>query len=115
MADSVVGVPGQVAYGLFDFDARETNRDSSLSLRLDDARGSHYVQQLSFGYHRMRDLYTDSLMDGPYQLAALVRDVRSAASREPTWSACWIPAKLPADGPAGDAAGDSGRHPLPAV
>ncbi len=73
--DSVVGVPGQVGYGLIDYDARETNRDSVLSLRLDDARGSHYAQQVSFGYHRMRDLYTDYLMDGPYGLAALVRDV----------------------------------------
>jgi vitamin B12 transporter len=73
--DSVVGVPGQVAYGLIDLDARETNRDTSLSLRLDDARGDHYLQQFSFAYHRVRDLYTDAVGEGPYALAALVRDV----------------------------------------
>lgn len=73
--DSVVGVPGQVAYGLVDFDARETNRDSSLSLRLDDARGGDYLQQFTFAYHRVRDLYTDAMGEGPYALAALVRDV----------------------------------------
>ena len=75
VSDSVVGVPGQVAYGLFDYDARETNRDSVLSLRLDDARGGHYLQQFSLGYHRVRDVYTDSVMQGPYRIAALVRDV----------------------------------------
>ncbi|HSW50213.1 MAG TPA: TonB-dependent receptor plug domain-containing protein, partial [Bryobacteraceae bacterium] len=74
VSDSVVGVPGQVAYGLFDYDARETNRDSVLSLRLDDARGGRYLQQLTFGYHRVRDVYTDTQMQGPYRIAALVRD-----------------------------------------
>jgi outer membrane cobalamin receptor len=81
VADSVVGAPGQTAYGLFDPEARETNRDSSLSLRLDDARGSHFVQQLSFGYHRMRDVYADTVMEGPFSVAALVRDVAEPEPR----------------------------------
>ncbi len=110
--DSVVGVPGQVGYGLFDYDARETNRDSVLSLRLDDARGSHYVQQVSFGYHRMRDLYTDSRMDGPYGLAALVRDVVGAAAANlPGQPAGSEPASR--GNPRGNAPGDPGRHALP--
>lgn len=79
--DSVVGVPGQVGYGLIDHNARETNRDSVLSLRLEDARGPNYLQQVSFVYHRVRDVYTDPLMDGPYQLAALVRDVAAPLPR----------------------------------
>ncbi|MFB3776633.1 MAG: TonB-dependent receptor domain-containing protein [Bryobacteraceae bacterium] len=75
ITDAVTGVPGQVGYGLFDLDAKETNRDSSVSLRLDDVRGGNYAQQVSFAYHRMRDLYSDSQMQGPYAVAALVRDV----------------------------------------
>jgi vitamin B12 transporter len=75
VTDSVVGAPGQVAYGLIDFDARETNRDTALSIRLDDARGGGYLQQFSLAYHRVRDLYTDAVGEGPYPLAALVRDV----------------------------------------
>lgn len=98
--DSVVGVPGQVGYGLFDYDARETNRDSVLSLRLDDARGSRYTQQVAFGYHRMRDLYTDSRMNGPYGLAALVRDVVVPQPR--TYLVRLLnPNQLPAEIPAG--------------
>ncbi|RPI08025.1 MAG: TonB-dependent receptor, partial [Acidobacteriales bacterium] len=100
LADSVVGAPGQVGYRLFDLDARETNRDSSLSLRLDDSRGSRYVQQLSFGYHRMRDLYTDGLMDGPYKVAALVRDEPSPPAR--TYLVSLLdPANLPVQVPPG--------------
>jgi vitamin B12 transporter len=100
VADSVVGVPGQVAYGLVDFDARETNRDSTLSLRLDDTRGSHYAQQFSFGYHRMRDLYTDSRMDGPYKLEALVRDVETPQPR--TYLVSLLdPERLPSQAPPG--------------
>lgn len=75
IGDAAMGVPGQVAYGLIDRDARETNRDAVVSLRLNDSRGPDYVQQVSFAYHRVRDVYTDLLMDGPYQLSALVRDV----------------------------------------
>ncbi len=100
VSDSVVGVPGQVAYGLIDYDARETNRDSVLSLRLDDARGGRYAQQVSFGYHRVRDVYTDTQMQGPYRLAALVRD--AGAARPRTYLDRLLdPAALPAAAPPG--------------
>ena len=37
--DSYTGTPGQVAYGLTNFDANEKDRDSAVSVRLDDRRG----------------------------------------------------------------------------
>lgn len=79
--DAGLGVPGQVGYGLYDFDARETTRDNALSLRLDDARGAHYFQTASFTYHRLRDWYIDPAMEGPYPIALLVRDVYSPVHR----------------------------------
>ncbi len=79
--DAILGVPGQVAYGFFDFDAMETTRDTTVSLRLDDARGRHYLQRVSWGYHRVRDLFTDPNMEGPYPIAMLVRDVLSPVHR----------------------------------
>ncbi|HXG32932.1 MAG TPA: TonB-dependent receptor [Bryobacteraceae bacterium] len=98
--DSILGVPGQVAFGLFDHDARETNRDSALSLRLDDARGSRYFQTASFAYHRGRDVFTDERLDGPYALAALVRDVEGPPRR--TYLVRLLdPARLPSVVPAG--------------
>jgi len=71
--DSYTGTPGQVAYGLYDYTATEFDRDSALSIRLDDARGAHFVQHATFGYHRYRDEYDDPNGAGPYDLAALVR------------------------------------------
>ncbi|MCS6953154.1 MAG: TonB-dependent receptor [Bryobacterales bacterium] len=79
--DSTLGVPGQVAFGLVDHDAFETNRDYVVSLRLEDARGSRYLQSASFGHHRVRDVYTNQRLDGPYALAALVRDVAGPPRR----------------------------------
>lgn len=73
--DSFTGAPGQVFYGLTDRDARNADRDSALSIRLDDARGSHYTQRAAFGYHRYRDRFDDAIVDGPYNLAALIRTV----------------------------------------
>lgn len=58
--DSYAGTPGQVYYGLTDYLANETDRDSTVSLRLDDARGKRFVEHATFGYHRLRDLYTDN-------------------------------------------------------
>lgn len=98
--DSVLGAPGQVGFGLVDNDAHETNRDTSLSLRLDDARGSRYFQRFTFGYHRMRDLYTDLNCDGPYDLAAIVRD--SYAPEQRTYLVRLLdPANIPAVLPVG--------------
>jgi len=72
--DSMLGTPNQVGFGLYDFHANESTRDSLLSVRVDDTRGSRYTQSFSFGYHRSRDLYLDGGTDGPYYIAALVRD-----------------------------------------
>lgn len=96
--DTALGVPGQVRYGLFDSDARETNRDTLATLRLDDARSSRFIQSAFFGYHRSRDVYTDLKMDGPYQVALLVRDVASPVRRtyrEAVLDPRAIPATLP--------------------
>ena len=100
VSDSVLGVPGQVAFGLYDLDARETNRQSLVSLRLENARGGHYWQSFSFGYGHVRDLFTDSQMDGPYQLAALVRD--NGASLPRTYLVSLLnPDRLPSVLPSG--------------
>jgi len=79
--DSYTGVPGQVAYSLTDYTATETARDSALSVRLDDARGSRLVQHSTFGYHRYRDQYQDPNGAGPYNLAALVQSVPGPGSQ----------------------------------
>jgi vitamin B12 transporter len=98
--DSILGVPGQVAFGLVDHDARQTNRDYALSLRLEDARGSRYFQTASFGFHRVRDVFADQQLDGPYALAALVRDVAGPPRR--TYLVRLLdPARLPPVAPPG--------------
>ena len=73
--DSYAGTPGQVYYGLTDYLANETDRDSTVSLHFDDARGKRFVQHATFGYHRLRDLYTDNTGEIDYNIAALVRTV----------------------------------------
>lgn len=73
--DSYTGVPGQVSYGLADTAAWETVRDSSLSVRLDDARGKHFTQKVIFGYHRNNTLDVDNSNGNPYTIAALTRTV----------------------------------------
>lgn len=73
--DSYTGVPGQVFYGLTDYSANETDRDSSVSVHLDDARGPRFVQKVTFGYHRYRDIFLDTGEGGPYTIAALLRTV----------------------------------------
>lgn len=97
--DTAMGVPGQVRYGLFDGDARETNRDALVTARLDDARGANFIQSAFFGYHRSRDVYTDLKMDGPYPVALLVRDVTSPVRRtyrEAVLDPRFVPPSLPA-------------------
>jgi outer membrane cobalamin receptor len=79
--DSYVGTPNQVGYGIVDHNANQSARDSMLALRLDDIRGRNYVQRFSFGYHRLRDLYLDPGPDGPYTVAALVREARNPVPR----------------------------------
>ena len=73
--DAHVGTPGQTAYGIDDPVPNEQTRDSTVSLHLDDARGSNFIQRFSFGYHRLNDTYNDNEPYGEEPLAALVRDV----------------------------------------
>ena len=70
--DSYTGTPGQVAYGLINFDANEKDRDSAVSLRLDDRRGKRYSQRVLFGYHRYRDTFSDNNTEN-YELSAIVQ------------------------------------------
>jgi vitamin B12 transporter len=79
--DAGLGTPGEVGYGVFNYDANQFSRDSAFSLRLDDARGSHYVQRASFNYHKLHDVFTDNGLGGPYNLAALVRDTTAPEKR----------------------------------
>jgi vitamin B12 transporter len=73
--DAIAGNPNAVGYGIFDRDANGEDRDSAFNIRLDDARGTHFTQRISFAYHRLRDRFNDSLIDGPYTVAAFVRRV----------------------------------------
>lgn len=79
--DSWLGVPNQVGYGIYDFDASQASRASTLALKLEDRRGSNYAQGFQFGYRRLRDLFTDSRADGPYSVAAVLRDASAPAPR----------------------------------
>jgi vitamin B12 transporter len=72
--DSYTGTPGQVFYGLINTDANERARDSAVSVRLDDTRGSRFTQRVLFGYHRYRDVFSDFISES-YDVAALVRTV----------------------------------------
>jgi len=93
--DAGLGTPGEVGYGIFNYDANQFSRDYAFSLRLDDARGSHYVQRASFNYHKLHDVFTDNGLGGPYSLAALVRDVTGPQKR--TYMVGLLnPANLPA-------------------
>jgi vitamin B12 transporter len=73
--DANIGTPGQISYGIDDLGTTEQTRDSTVSLRLDDARGSHYLQQFTFGYHRLNDFFNDTDPFSTQDQAALVRDV----------------------------------------
>ena len=69
--DSYTGAPGQVAYGLTNFDANERARDAAVSVRLDDRRGTRFSQRAQFGYHRYRDRFSDNESES-YDVSALV-------------------------------------------
>jgi len=58
--DSYTGAPGQVQYGFINYDANETARDSTVSVRLDDTRGQRFTQRALLGYHRYRDRFSDT-------------------------------------------------------
>lgn len=73
--DAIAGTPGQIAYGIDDPVPNEHERDDTVSLRLDDSRGSNFRQQFTFGFHRLTDRYNDNEPFGAQPLAALVRNV----------------------------------------
>ncbi|MGA2877479.1 MAG: TonB-dependent receptor [Bryobacteraceae bacterium] len=73
--DAIAGTPGQIAYGIDELVPDEHERDDTVSLRLDDSRGSNYRQQFTFGFHRLTDRYNDNEPDGAQPLAALVENV----------------------------------------
>ena len=79
--DAAVGAPDRVGYGIINYDARQLSRDWLAAFRLDDVRGPNYAQRISFNYHRLRDTYIDHGVGGPYDLAALVRDVSHPVPR----------------------------------
>jgi outer membrane cobalamin receptor len=79
--DAILGVPGQVRYGLVDRDAFQSTRDTATAFRVDDARGPRFIHHAMFGYHRTHDVFTDLLMQGPYPLNLLVRDVATPVRR----------------------------------
>ena len=72
--DSDSGVPNQTAYGIYDLDAHRQGRDHTLSVRLDDQRGARFLQRVIAGHHRVHDVFSDQISEGPYHLAAIVRD-----------------------------------------
>jgi len=73
--DAIAGIPGQIAYGIDDLVPNEHERDDTVSLRLDDSRGSNYRQQFTFGFHRLTDRYNDNEPYSEQPLAALVQNV----------------------------------------
>jgi outer membrane receptor protein involved in Fe transport len=79
--DAHAGVPGQVAYGIDDPIPNEQTRNSTVSLRLDDSRGSNYLQRFTFGFNKLSDRYNDDEPVGEQPVAALVRDVGGSVPR----------------------------------
>ncbi len=73
--DAIAGIPGQIAYGIDDLVPNEHERDDTVSLRLDDSRGSNFRQQFTFGFHRLTDRYNDNEPYGEQPLAALVQNI----------------------------------------
>jgi outer membrane cobalamin receptor len=79
--DTALGTPGQVAYGVFDFDARNLVRDSTFGVKLEDSRSSRFYQRASFGYHRNRLDSQNPRAEGPYRIAALTRRTETPVPR----------------------------------
>lgn len=76
--DSYTGDPGQTAYGLIDYLANERVRDSTIGVRLNDQRGSRFVQHFQFGYHRYRDIFMDTSTQTD-NVAAILRTAPSGS------------------------------------
>jgi len=71
--DAYTGDPGPTASGPLDFLSNSYDRDSTLSVRLDDTRGSNFTQHVLVGYHRYRDRFNDGF--DPLFLTETHRDV----------------------------------------
>jgi vitamin B12 transporter len=74
--DTILGTPGQIGYGIYDYAASNAVRDSSLNARVEDTRGRFY-QRASFGYHRNGLLSNSPSSYGPYPIAAIVEKLVS--------------------------------------
>lgn len=79
--DAVAGNPGQTGFGGYTLDAYGGNRQSTLSVRVDDVRGPRFVQRFSVGYDRLRNLFEDSGATPPIAVAALVQKVTAPTPR----------------------------------
>lgn len=79
--DDYRGDPGATAAPPLDLNSTSTDRDSALSVRLDDSRGAHFSQYVLFGYHRYRDAFDDRF-DPPF----LSRDHRDVADYQGTFT-----------------------------
>ncbi len=73
--DAAIGTPNQTGYGIVDYYGSEATRDSLVSASVDDVRGRHYAQHITFGYHRSNDVFYEPVDQGPYNVAALVQNV----------------------------------------
>jgi len=67
--DSYTGDPGQTADHSFDLLSHSLDRDSALSVRIDDTRGPSFSQRFLYGYHRYRDAYYDGFDPASISLA----------------------------------------------
>jgi outer membrane cobalamin receptor len=83
--DADSGTPNQTAYGIYDFDAHRTLRDYTASVRVDDARTARFLQRFILGHHRVDDHYLDERSEGPYRIAAIVRDEPSGLAVPKTY------------------------------
>lgn len=57
--DSYTGDPGETADQAFDLLSHSLDRDSLVSVKVDDTRSSQFSQRFIYGYHRYRDAYYD--------------------------------------------------------
>ncbi|HYK60750.1 MAG TPA: TonB-dependent receptor [Bryobacteraceae bacterium] len=79
--DSYTGDPGETADQAFNLFSNSRDRDSALSVRVDDTRGAHFSERILYGYHRYRDAYNDGFDPVIISLAD-----RSIASYQGTWT-----------------------------
>jgi vitamin B12 transporter len=82
--DAYTGDPGETADQAIeplDLLSYSTDRDTTLSVRVDDTRNSSFSEQILFGYHRYRDAYYDG-----YDPASITLADRDIASYQGTWT-----------------------------